>query len=129
MAQYANKLLKKPDQSRMVTLCAHLFDPKHKAGPMPEGADAATSAYYSEPDRVLECMQRSLKVASVSNTSLFVEILDRYVYFFERENPAIKVSYLSGLVALINEQVMGAGAETPASPAVEAHYSNIIGKP
>lgn len=69
-AQYANRLLKKPDQSRMITLCSHLFSPP--------GADLNATP-YSDPDRVLECLQRALKVASVSNPNIFVEILDRCV--------------------------------------------------
>jgi vacuolar protein sorting-associated protein 35 len=73
-AQYANRLLKKPDQSRMITLCSHLFSP-----PAPAGDLHANVTPYSDPDRVLECLQRALKVASVSNPNIFVEILDRYV--------------------------------------------------
>jgi vacuolar protein sorting-associated protein 35 len=73
-AQYANRLLKKPDQSRMITLCSHLFSP-----PAPAGDLNANVTPYSDPDRVLECLQRALKVASVSNPNIFVEILDRYV--------------------------------------------------
>jgi hypothetical protein len=68
-------------------------------------------------------MQRALKIASVSNPNIFVEILDRYVYFYEHNNPLIKVSYLSGLVALINEQLDG---ENEKSPQVDAHYRNTL---
>lgn len=178
-AQYANKLLKKPDQSRMITLCAHLFSSpggstsevrsdsiEISTTALAEG-DAVTR--YCDPDRVLECMQRALKVASVSNPNIFVEILDRYhlsevelpitfqqsplindfsfskllfsipvlfdfqyssvryIYFFEKNNPVIKVAYLSGLVALINEQLEGEGAKEGQSGAVEVHFRNTLG--
>jgi hypothetical protein len=53
--------------------------------------------------------------------------VSRYIYYFEIENPSIKVSYLSGLIALINEQ-LGAGAEGQSNPAVEAHYKNTLGE-
>ena len=86
-AQYANKLLKKPDQSRMVTLCSHLFSPRKRTAPAltPTGTrevplldvESTEPIPYSDPDRVLECMQRALKVASLSNPNIFVEILDR----------------------------------------------------
>jgi vacuolar protein sorting-associated protein 35 len=108
VAQYANKLLKKPDQCRLVTLCSHLFYRK-RAVPVPVPApvlaaaqgtvegegeepalatavaaaveetveDSGLSQSYSDPDRSLECMQRALKIASVANPNLFVEILDR----------------------------------------------------
>jgi vacuolar protein sorting-associated protein 35 len=117
VAQYGNKLLKKPDQCRMVTLCSHLFWPQVKALDGPER--------YSDCDRVLECMQRALKIASVCDPNLFVEILDRYLYYYENDNPTIQVRYLSGLIALINEQ-LGPDAQPPTSPAVEAHYKNIL---
>lgn len=77
--QYANKLLKKPDQCRMVTLCSHLFWPRD-IPPVPvEGEETpeAPVQRYSDCERVLECMQRSLKIASVCNPNIFVEILDR----------------------------------------------------
>lgn len=69
-AQYANKLLDKSDQCRMITLCSHLFWPRDAEG-------TGFGDRYSDCDRVLECMQRSLKIASVSNPNLFVDILDR----------------------------------------------------
>ncbi len=77
-AQYANKLLNKTDQCRMVALCSHLFWPKDPPGYTEDGA--APVQRYADCDRVLECMQRSLKVASVCNSNIFVEILDRYCY-------------------------------------------------
>jgi vacuolar protein sorting-associated protein 35 len=92
-AQYANKLLRKPDQSRMVVLCSHLFSHPNrvKAPSLSSDGDTAAAATegterspYNDPDRVLECMQRALKVASVSNANIFVEILDRYVLSDEK---------------------------------------------
>lgn len=95
-AQYANKLLRKPDQSRMVVLCSHLFSHPNRVKAPSSSSDGDTAATaegaerspYNDPDRVLECMQRALKVASVSNSNIFVEILDRYVLSDERySNP------------------------------------------
>jgi hypothetical protein len=51
-----------------VALCSLLFWP-------PKNADGTER--YNDCDRVLECLQRALKIASVSNPNLFVEILDR----------------------------------------------------
>ncbi|EED89796.1 predicted protein, partial [Thalassiosira pseudonana CCMP1335] len=96
-AQYAAKLLKKPDQCRMVCVCSRLFYVGGKDDP--NG--------YRNPQRVLECLQRALKIAdacsmaSSSNIQLFVEILDYYVYYYEIENPAITDKFVSGLIALI----------------------------
>ncbi|CAB1113798.1 unnamed protein product [Ectocarpus sp. CCAP 1310/34] len=98
-AQYAAKLLKKPDQCRMVTLCSHLFWSPDEAAPGRRDAR-----------RVLECLQRSLKIADVCiaggmNAQLFIEILNHYIFFFEADNPEIAGRYISGLVALIHEHV------------------------
>lgn len=72
VAQHCNKLIKKPDQCRMISLCSHLFWPPKTAAPGGGQEDR-----FCDSDRVLECMQRALKIAAVCNTSLFVEILDR----------------------------------------------------
>ncbi len=47
--------------------------------------------------RVLECLQRSLKIADVCiaggvNAQLFIEILNHYVFFFEANNPEVCAS-------------------------------------
>ncbi|CAE7558094.1 VPS35B, partial [Symbiodinium microadriaticum] len=88
---------------------------------------------YADCDRVLECMQRSLKIASVCNPDIFVEILDRYIFYFENHNPLIHVRYISGLIALINEQMgtdgEGAtqeGGSQQMGSAVKAHYRNTL---
>jgi vacuolar protein sorting-associated protein 35 len=152
-AQYANKLLKKPDQCRMVSLCSHLFWPKDNpiVPADGEGEVVIPPQRYADCDRVLECMQRSLKIASVCNPNLFVEILDRsvifrslsllpflaspsplapllsrYIFYFENNNPVIHVRYLSGLIALIHEQ-MGTDEQQMGS-AVRAHYRNTLGR-
>lgn len=68
---------------------------------------------YRSPQRVLECLQRGLKIAdacslsSSANMELFVEILDYYVYFYEIRNPAITDKFVSGLIALVKEHVDG----------------------
>ena len=72
VAQHCNKLIKKPDQCRMIGLCSHLFWPPRSAA-----CAAGEEPRFCDSDRVLECLQRALKIAAVCNTSLFVEILDR----------------------------------------------------
>lgn len=114
--QYAAKLLKKPDQCRMVTLCSHLF----------WVAKAEDEKHYHDPRRVLECLQRSLKIADVCMSSsmhvhLFVEILDQYLYYFENDNQMILARYINGLIALINEHIDNMDVSEQRSQ-VEAHY-------
>jgi vacuolar protein sorting-associated protein 35 len=87
--------------------------------------------HYHDPRRVLECLQRSLKIADVCMSSsmhvhLFVEILNQYIYYFENDNEVITEKYISGLIALINEHIenMEQGSEQRAE--VEAHYKNTL---
>lgn len=80
--QHSAKLLKKPDQCRAVYNCAHLFWP---------GTDEAPG--HRDERRVLECLQKSLKTANTcmnQQVQLFVEILNKYLYFFERGCPSIR---------------------------------------
>lgn len=118
--QYAAKLLKKPDQCRMVSLCSHLF----------WAGRASDAQHYHDPRRVLECLQRSLKIADVCMSSsmhvhLFVEILNQYLYYFEAGNSAITEKYVSGLIALINEHMENMEASEQRAE-VEAHYRNTL---
>lgn len=47
--------------------------------------------------RVLECLKKALKIASQCmdpslQVQLFIEILNRYIYFYEKENDAVSDS-------------------------------------
>jgi vacuolar protein sorting-associated protein 35 len=49
---------------------------------------------YRDGKRVLECLQRALRVADACmdaavSIELFVEILNRYVYYFDQQNEAV----------------------------------------
>ena len=35
--------------------------------------------------------QKGLKIASQCDANLFVELLDKYIYYYENDNPAIQV--------------------------------------
>ena len=48
-------------------------------------------------------------MSSPTNFYLFVDILDSYVYFYERKNPSITDKFVSGLIALINGQIANIG--------------------
>ena len=156
-AQFSAKLLKKPDQCRMVCLCSRLF---HVVGkdvstilivvlPATWMMWASFLSYhslflpptnkavnkYSNPQRVLECLQRGLKIAdactmtSSINVQLFVEILDYYVYYYEIENPSITDKFVSGLIALINEHFDSIGISgSSAISDSRAYYGQIIDK-
>jgi vacuolar protein sorting-associated protein 35 len=82
-AVHSSKLLKKPDQCRGVYLSSHLW-----------WATNGDEKQFRDGKRALECLQKALKIAdscmdSVTNVELFVEILNRYIYYFEKGNDAV----------------------------------------
>ncbi|PKY43750.1 vacuolar protein sorting-associated protein 35 [Rhizophagus irregularis] len=102
-ALHGSKLLKKPDQCRAVYLSSHLWWATEIEG----RGTKSSEELFREGKRVLECLQKALKIAdscmdSVTNVELFVEILNRYIYYFEKKNEAVTVKYLNGLIDLIN---------------------------
>uniref|UniRef100_A0A7S0JA92 Vacuolar protein sorting-associated protein 35 n=1 Tax=Calcidiscus leptoporus TaxID=127549 RepID=A0A7S0JA92_9EUKA len=117
--QKAAKLLKKTDQSRAVCLCSRLFWPL-------TGADENRN-----PKRVLECLQRALKIADackVSNTHtpLFVEILEAYLWHFDQKNELVTTEYLTSLVQLIDQHLAEESrAGEVASEAHRTRYANV----
>ena len=65
---------------------------------------------YRDGKRVLECLQRALRVADACmdtavSVELFAEILNRYVYYFDQENDAVTTKYLNGLIELIHSNL------------------------
>ncbi|ORX99174.1 vacuolar protein sorting-associated protein 35 [Basidiobolus meristosporus CBS 931.73] len=103
---HGGKLLKKPDQCRAVYHCAHLFWGTEINGKEGSGEEEM----YRNGKRVLETLQRALKIAdscldSVTNVELFVEILNRYMYFFERQVDEVTSKHLNGIIDLINSNI------------------------
>jgi vacuolar protein sorting-associated protein 35 len=91
-AVHCARFLKRVDQSRGVTLASHLFWSDDKVA-RDEGKPA-----YRDGKRVLECLQKALKIAdSVMNRntsiSLFVEVLERYIWYFDHKNEAVITTY------------------------------------
>eukprot|EP00958_Prasinococcus_capsulatus_P018768 scaffold2229_cov413-Prasinococcus_capsulatus_cf.AAC.13 len=87
--QYSATLLKKTDQCRAVCTCSHLFYSQEDDGAM------------NNSDSLIACLKRSLKIANnaqqnashlrsrntTSYISLFVEVLNYYLYFFSKVGP------------------------------------------
>lgn len=104
---HGSKLLRKQDQCRAVYLCSHLWWATEIA--LIGEEEGITTDFYREGKRVLECLQRSLRVAdstmdNVQSCELMVEILNRCLYYFihgdERETH-VTVKYINGLIELI----------------------------
>eukprot|EP00922_Rhytidocystis_sp_ex-Travisia-forbesii_P033686 GHVS01050021.1.p1 GENE.GHVS01050021.1~~GHVS01050021.1.p1 ORF type:complete len:588 (-),score=73.25 GHVS01050021.1:224-1894(-) len=102
VTQHGAKLLKKPDQCRAVLLCSHLFwnNPSHR-----------------DSRRVLECLKKCLKIADVAvqssttHVSLFAEILDKYVYYFQQDNQEVTLEFIQNLVSLCAEHMRYADSD------------------
>ncbi|KAK0721669.1 vacuolar protein sorting-associated protein 35 [Lasiosphaeria miniovina] len=122
-AQHASKLLRKPDQCRAVYLASHLW----WATPVPSTKEGEEVEVYRDGKRVLECLQRALRVAdscmeTATSIELFVEILDRYVYYFDQKNESVTTKYLNGLIELIHSNLAGNQQDSASVEASRKHF-------
>ncbi|XWS20931.1 hypothetical protein CRYUN_Cryun30bG0011700 [Craigia yunnanensis] len=108
-AGYSARLLKKPDQCRAVYACSHLF-----------WVDDQDD--IKDGERVLLCLKRALRIANAAQqianvargssgpVTLFVEILNKYLHFFEKGNQQITSAGIQGLIELINTEIQSDSA-------------------
>ncbi|KAK1554781.1 hypothetical protein Q3G72_017292 [Acer saccharum] len=120
---YSAKLLKKPDQCRAVYACSHLFWVDD-----PDG--------IKDGERVLLCLKRALRIANAAQQManiawgssgpviLFVEILNKYLYFFEKGNPQITTSAIQSLVELISNEMPS--DSTTLDPAARVFFASTL---
>ncbi|KAJ6392323.1 hypothetical protein OIU77_026138 [Salix suchowensis] len=119
---HSAKLLKKPDQCRAVYACSHLFWVDQDG--------------IKDGERVLLCLKRALRIANAAQqiasatrgcsgpVTLFVEILNKYLYFFEKGNPQITSAAIQGLIELITNE-MQSDSTTP-DPVSDAFLASTI---
>uniref|UniRef100_A0A2K5C2H0 Vacuolar protein sorting-associated protein 35 n=1 Tax=Aotus nancymaae TaxID=37293 RepID=A0A2K5C2H0_AOTNA len=98
----ASKLLKKPDKDRAVSTCAHLFWSGRNTDKNGEELHGGK--------RVMECLKKALKIANQCmdpplQVQLFIEILKRYIYFYEKENDVVTIQVLNQLIQKIQEDL------------------------
>ncbi|XP_014505154.1 vacuolar protein sorting-associated protein 35B [Vigna radiata var. radiata] len=120
---YSAKLLKKPDQCRAVYACSHLFWVDDQDG-------------IKDGERVLLCLKRALRIANAAQqmanvargssgpVTLFVEILNKYIYYFEKGNPQITSATIQGLIELITTEMQSDSAS--ALPASDAFFTSTL---
>nr|XP_002740147.1 PREDICTED: vacuolar protein sorting-associated protein 35 [Saccoglossus kowalevskii] len=118
----ASKLLKKPDQCRGVSTCSHLFWSGRTVES--EGKE------IQDGKRVMECLKKSLRIANqcMDNSvqvQLFVEILNRYIYFYERGNDAVTVQVLNQLIEKIREDLPNLEGNEETEQ-INKHFQNTI---
>jgi vacuolar protein sorting-associated protein 35 len=82
-AKAANNLMNRADQCRAIAMCSHLLWVPDAEKPI------------KDPQRVFECLLKASKIADSigdeTNASLFVEILNEYLFFFQENNEAVRL--------------------------------------
>ncbi|KEZ46823.1 hypothetical protein SAPIO_CDS0132 [Scedosporium apiospermum] len=128
-AQHGSKLLRKPDQCRAVYLASHLWwaTPQHGQ----TDSEKEEPELYRDGKRVLECLQRALRVAdscmeTATSIELFVEILDRYVYYFDQGNESVTTKYLNGLIELIHSNLAGNQQDSASVEHSKKHFHQTL---
>lgn len=95
LTQHAARLLKKPMQVRAIALCSNMFWCEGKR----------------DGKRVLECLQKCLKITDAVVTSdpkqvgLWVEMLDKYLFFYENGVDDVNPSFVRDLLDLCKEHI------------------------
>ncbi|KAI9362538.1 vacuolar protein sorting-associated protein 35, partial [Zopfochytrium polystomum] len=139
---HCSRLLKRVDQCRGVLMVSHLYwggvgcgagggngwtgnlvvDGRVSEAGMQARDDAVIrtrkeegKVVYRDGKRVLECLQKALKIADsvmdqTLNVELFVEILERYVWYYENQNDVVAIKYLNSLIDLIQTNLANADA-------------------
>lgn len=122
----ASKLLKKPDQCRGVSTCSHLF----WSGRVFDGESEEKNTECMDGKRVMECLKRSLRIANqcmdpTVQVQLFVEILNRYIYYYEKGNDAVNATILNQLIDKIREDLPSLEANEECE-SINKHFQNTL---
>ncbi|KZT22073.1 vacuolar protein sorting-associated protein 35 [Neolentinus lepideus HHB14362 ss-1] len=123
-ALHGAKLLKKPHQATAVNLASHMWwqEPPAEEGELPEkekegekedgiaGADTRKAYPHQDSKRVLECLQKALRIASsaieeIVMVQLYCDTLDQYLFYLDRGVPAITPKFVNSLVELITSNI------------------------
>ncbi|WWC86333.1 uncharacterized protein L201_001206 [Kwoniella dendrophila CBS 6074] len=104
-ALHGSKLLKKSHQATAVLYASHMW----WQGDVP-GREKDEKPPFRDGKRVLECLQKSLRIASscideLTSVQLYVDALDRYIYYFEQGVEAVTPKYVNSLVELITSNI------------------------
>lgn len=127
-ALHGAKLLKKSHQASAVGLASHLWwqevppsagsetdatEEKSEKPPTKQDAPAEeiAKAYpHQDSKRVLECLQKSLRIANsaieeIVTVQLYCDTLDQYLYYLDRGAPAVAAKFVNSLVELITSSI------------------------
>lgn len=120
-ALLSTKLMKKPDQCRCVSLCAHLFW---------SGKVAESSDEKRDSKQVLQCLQKAVKIATTVmeppvQAQLCAEILARFVLFYDKGVDQITPAHLSKMVSMI-EETLGRAEAGEEVEQVKAQFAAVL---
>ncbi|KAI9578027.1 vacuolar protein sorting-associated protein 35 [Glossina fuscipes] len=115
----ASKLLKKPDQCRGVVACAALFWSAKQNG-----------KEMRDEKKTLDCLKKGARIASQCldtgvQVQLYVELLNHYLFYFERGNSLITVAMLNQLIGKISEELPNL-EPSEETKQIELHYNNTL---
>lgn len=116
-ALHGSKLLKKSHQATAVLYASHMW----WQSPL-LGREMDDKTPYRDGKRVLECLQKSLRIASscideITSVQLYVDALDQYIYYYEQGVEAVRhlsvrvltlqvtPKYINSLVELITSNI------------------------
>ena len=92
---YCSKLLKKPSQCEALTFASCLY----------------YCAYRKQPNKVMDCLKRAIKIAdicvtqSAKNICLLIVILNKFLYYYATTDSIVSVDDINNLIDLIKEQM------------------------
>ncbi|WBW75298.1 retromer complex subunit Vps35 [Schizosaccharomyces osmophilus] len=106
---YASKLLKKPDQCRGILHASHLWW---------QNETTEETVIFRDSKRVLECLQKSLKIADscmdqITSLKLFINILEQYFYYYDQRCDSILAKHIGGLIDLTEQNMRSLLASSP----------------
>ena len=138
--KHSSNLIKRQAQCQLVKTCAKLYfvlptAEEHRTdifgynspnvGLSVEGGE---DPVFRDDDQVLKCLQLALRIANKCipvDNSLFVEIFDSFVYFFERQVQSITQNHLENFVTLIQDNLSKMEDEKERSN-VEQHFERVM---
>ncbi|KAG2337358.1 vacuolar protein sorting-associated protein 35 [Suillus weaverae] len=138
-ALHGARLLKKQHQATAVHAASHLWwqepvledgeadgpavrESEKAAFPPREDGEGVKAYPHQDSKRVLECLQKSLRIANsateeIVTVQLYCDTLDQYLYYFDRGAPAIAPKFIVSLVELIASSI-----DTITSPSSSSSY-------
>ncbi|KAI0075926.1 vacuolar protein sorting-associated protein 35 [Panus rudis PR-1116 ss-1] len=125
-ALHGAKLLKKPHQALAVNLASHLWwqevpppqeegektekEVVEKPAKSEEGSENEKAYPHQDSKRVLECLQKALRIANsateeIVTVQLYCDTLDQYLYYLDRGADAVTPKFVNSLVELITSSI------------------------